>query len=238
MTSRAKTTPASTGGSYAPATGAKSRVTIDESTTFSDAELGRLEKAGMSAETIKSYHRYGFRNVAAMIAWDAAGYDGGQAASLLEQGWPGPVSCGEDNPPHRRNVSNLAGLRDPDSPAPGWPGPYQTVHGVTGRRWDGAPVNVTCHVQPGIPSFSVVGMADEQQRALRDRLRAAMIVAGYQWPGSRITLSGVPAADSRTDAAFAVAILQATGQINPPTADSGEIWGELGLDGTIHDSEG
>ena len=89
-----------------------------------------------------------------------------------------------------------------------------------------------------MPSFQVVGMSGEQQGALRDRVRAAILSSGYTWPQSKITLSGVPAADSRTDAAFAVAILQATGQITSPVGESSEVWGELGLDGTIHDSAG
>lgn len=234
---RGKSTPASTPGSFTAHSGSRSRVQPDRPAEFSEAEVARFKKAGIDAETAVEYHESGIQHTSAIIAWASAGFNASQAATLIEEGSPGPAAARDIiRAPHRHHVDNLAGLRSVD--APGWPGPYQTAHNVTGRRWDGAPVNVTCHVGPGLPSFQVVGMSGEQQGALRDRVRAAILSSGYTWPQSKITLSGVPAADSRTDAAFAVAILQATGQITSPVGESSEVWGELGLDGTIHDSAG
>ncbi|MEE9414848.1 MAG: magnesium chelatase domain-containing protein, partial [Acidimicrobiales bacterium] len=61
----------------------------------------------------------------------------------------------------------------------------------------GWPVGVEVHVSGGIPSFSVVGLPDTSCREARDRVRAALLSCGADWPMQRITVNlsptGVPA---------------------------------------------
>ncbi|MFD1935116.1 YifB family Mg chelatase-like AAA ATPase [Nonomuraea mangrovi] len=95
------------------------------------------------------------------------------------------------------------------------------VDGVTGR-----PVTVTADVSPGLSS--VTGCTPEQ----RDRIRAAIINSGYDWPDGRITLSA-ELYGSMTDLAVAVALLAADGQFPAELLANVTLLGELDLDGRL-----
>lgn len=107
-----------------------------------------------------------------------------------------------------------------------------TLQGVQGHR-----VDVEVHVSSGLPSFTVVGLPDTAVRESRDRVRAAVLSSGLNWPSSRITVNLAPSSLRKSgaglDLAVAVGVLAAT-QLLAEThvAGSGFI-GELGLDGSL-----
>jgi magnesium chelatase family protein len=102
---------------------------------------------------------------------------------------------------------------------------------------DGHAITVEVHASSGLPAFAVVGLPDTSCREARDRVRAALMSNGLEWPDRRITVNLAPPTvrkvGSGLDLAIAVALLQATGQI--PEAGVGEraFLGELGLDGAV-----
>jgi magnesium chelatase family protein len=62
------------------------------------------------------------------------------------------------------------------------------VDGVDARR-----VWVEADIRLGLPAFTVVGLADKAVREARERVRAAMINSGYEFPLKRITVNMAPA---------------------------------------------
>ena len=57
--------------------------------------------------------------------------------------------------------------------------PSATLLGVEGR-----PVAVEVHVSIGLPGYHVVGLPDTACRESRDRVRAALMSSGLQFPPS------------------------------------------------------
>ena len=106
------------------------------------------------------------------------------------------------------------------------------LHGV-----DAVPVDVEIDIHRGLPAFSLVGLPDAAVRESRERVRAAIVNSGFEFPLRRITASLAPAdlrkAGPGFDLAIAAAILAASGQV--PAKPLGEWWlaGELGLDGSV-----
>jgi magnesium chelatase family protein len=89
-----------------------------------------------------------------------------------------------------------------------------------------------------IPSFTIVGLPDAAVQESKERVRAAIRNSGLSFPADkRLTVNLAPA-DTRKggpsfDLPIAVALLAATGQINPDSAADAVFIGELGLDGTV-----
>jgi magnesium chelatase family protein len=98
-------------------------------------------------------------------------------------------------------------------------------------------VRAEVDVHAGLAAFSLVGLPDAAVRESRERVRAAVSNAGFEFPLRRITASLAPAdlrkAGPGFDLAIAAALLAASGQL--PGALLGRYWlaGELGLDGSI-----
>ena len=107
-----------------------------------------------------------------------------------------------------------------------------TVFGVEGR-----PVTVEVHVATGIPSFQIVGLPDEACRESRDRVRAAVLSSGLQWPSCRVTVNLAPSGQrkggSGLDLPIAVGFLAAHGQVPVEALAGLGFVGELGLDGSM-----
>lgn len=99
-------------------------------------------------------------------------------------------------------------------------------------------VMVEADVGSGLPGLTMVGLADTAVSESRDRVRAAVEHSGLEWPRTRVTVALLPASlpkrGSALDAAIAVAILAASGQVPEAAAASACVLGELGLDGRIH----
>lgn len=96
-------------------------------------------------------------------------------------------------------------------------------------------VLVEAVLTPGLPKFTIVGLADAAVNEARERLRSGFRALGYGWPNQRLTVNLSPAdiAKSGTsfDLAIAVAVFGALGFIAPHPEML--VLGELGLDGSI-----
>lgn len=109
------------------------------------------------------------------------------------------------------------------------------------RGLDGAVVTVEVDIAGGLPSFTVVGLADTAVQESRERVRAAIRNSGYSFPMRRISVSLAPA-DMRKggpayDLPIAVAILLATQQLFTSQTQTAFL-GELGFDGTLRSTDG
>ncbi|ODU69555.1 MAG: ATP-dependent protease, partial [Bordetella sp. SCN 68-11] len=86
---------------------------------------------------------------------------------------------------------------------------------------DAPPVRVEVHLAPGLPSFTMVGLADTEVRESRERVRAALLSSGFDFPAGRLTVNLAPAdlpkESGRFDLPIAVGVLLASGQIAMPS---------------------
>ena len=98
-------------------------------------------------------------------------------------------------------------------------------------------VTVEVHLGPGLPAFHVVGLPDTEVREARDRVRAALNHARFEFPARRITVNLAPAElpkdSSRFDLPIALGILAASGQLALEAFDGLEFAGELSLTGEL-----
>ena len=105
------------------------------------------------------------------------------------------------------------------------------------------PVCVEVHLANGLPSFTLVGLADTEVKEARERVRSAIQNAGLEFPGNkRITVNLAPAdlpKDSgRFDLPIALGILAASGQIDTARLAGYEFAGELSLGGELRPVRG
>jgi len=100
---------------------------------------------------------------------------------------------------------------------------------------DTALITVEADVSNGLPSFTIVGLPDTAVQEARERVRAAIRNAGFEFPLRRVTVNLAPVErrkeGSGFDLAIALAILRATDQLR--TDPDGLCLGELGLDGAV-----
>lgn len=54
-------------------------------------------------------------------------------------------------------------------------------------------VQVEVHLAAGLPSFTLVGLPDTEVKEARDRVRAAIVNSGFEFPQRRITANLAPA---------------------------------------------
>jgi magnesium chelatase family protein len=111
------------------------------------------------------------------------------------------------------------------------------LSGVAGQM-----VEIEADLSAGLPGLTFTGLADVSVVEARDRIRAAVLNSGAEWPNRRITIALLPAdvrkAGSRFDLALAVAVLAAAHAV-PPGAIAGLAWiAELGLDGRLRPVRG
>jgi magnesium chelatase family protein len=104
-------------------------------------------------------------------------------------------------------------------------------------------VAVEVHLAPGLPAFTIVGLADTEVKEARERVRAALLTCGLDFPSNRrITVNLAPAdlpKDSgRFDLPIAVGILLAQGQLASADVDRHEFAGELSLSGALRPVRG
>jgi len=115
--------------------------------------------------------------------------------------------------------------------------PITTVTSATLVGIDGHPITVEVHLSNGLPSFTLVGLADGAAREARDRVRSAILSSGFEWPQRRLTVNLAPSdlrkGGSALDLAVAVGVLAVTEQVPADAAGSWAYLGELGLDGRI-----
>ena len=108
---------------------------------------------------------------------------------------------------------------------------------------DAAAVTVEVHLSNGLPSFTLVGLADVEVKEARERVRSAIQNSGLEFPNNkRITVNLAPAdlpKDSgRFDLPIALGILAASGQIDAARLAGYEFAGELSLSGELRPVRG
>lgn len=102
-------------------------------------------------------------------------------------------------------------------------------------------IEVEVHVSQGLPSLTIVGLAEAAVRESKDRVRSAIINSGYAFPMKRLTINLAPADlpkdGARLDLAIALGILMASDQL-PAPSNHIEFIGELALDGQLRATTG
>jgi magnesium chelatase family protein len=106
------------------------------------------------------------------------------------------------------------------------------IDGVEPRR-----IFVEVDIRSGLPAFTIVGLGDVAVRESRERVRAAIQNSGYTFPQSRITANLAPASLRKVgpgfDTALALAVLAASGQLDPERLAGVAVYGELSLGGEL-----
>ncbi len=116
------------------------------------------------------------------------------------------------------------------------------VHSRARAGVDAPLVRIEVHLSGGLPVTQIVGLAETSVRESRERVRAAMLCARFDFPQRRITLNLAPAdlpkEGGRYDLAIALGILAASGQVDPQSLLQYEFLGELGLTGELRPVSG
>ena len=111
------------------------------------------------------------------------------------------------------------------------------LDGVESRR-----VWVEADIRSGLPAFTIVGLADKAVREARERVRAAMVNSGFEFPNKRITVNLAPAYLNKVGPGFdlplAIAVLAAAGQVPEDAIPGCAMSGELSLAGEIRPVRG
>jgi magnesium chelatase family protein len=109
--------------------------------------------------------------------------------------------------------------------------------GVTGQV-----VEIEVDIANGLVGMILVGLPDTALREARDRIRAAIVNSGEQWPQRKITVglspASLPKRGSWFDLAIAVGVLAAAGKVPRAGVDGVMFFGELGLDGRLRPVRG
>jgi magnesium chelatase family protein len=124
--------------------------------------------------------------------------------------------------------------------------PTMSLATVTSRALDGlhAPeVQVEVQLANGLPSFTLVGLADTEVKEARERVRAALQQSGFSFPhNKRITVNLAPAElpkeSGRFDLPIALGILAAEGHVDAARLAACEFAGELSLAGELRPVRG
>ncbi|WP_329294104.1 YifB family Mg chelatase-like AAA ATPase [Streptomyces pseudovenezuelae] len=107
---------------------------------------------------------------------------------------------------------------------------------------EGVVVEVQADLEPGVAAFTLVGLPDKSLTESRDRVRAAVVNSGGDWPQKKLTVglspASVPKAGSGFDLAVACAVLGAAERIDPHVLADIVMIGELGLDGRVRPVRG
>ena len=101
-------------------------------------------------------------------------------------------------------------------------------------------VRVEVHLGAGLPAFNLVGLPEAVVRESKERVRAALVTAGYEFPQRRITVNlspaDLPKEGGRFDLPIAVGILAAEHRILSQALKDREFYGELSLGGALRET--
>ncbi|GHE74969.1 hypothetical protein GCM10018785_49070 [Streptomyces longispororuber] len=107
---------------------------------------------------------------------------------------------------------------------------------------EGVVVEVQADLEPGVAACTLVGLPDKSLTESRDRVRAAVVNSGGEWPQKKLTVglspASVPKGGSGFDLAVACAVLGASERIDPRVLADIVMIGELGLDGRVRPVRG
>ncbi|MDO5505256.1 MAG: YifB family Mg chelatase-like AAA ATPase [Pseudoxanthomonas suwonensis] len=103
-------------------------------------------------------------------------------------------------------------------------------------------VTVEVHIGGGLPRMNIVGLPEAAVREAKDRVRAAILCAQFEFPAGPITVNLAPADlpkdGGRYDLPIALGVLAASGQIPGEALADTEFIGELGLTGRLRSVDG
>jgi magnesium chelatase family protein len=112
------------------------------------------------------------------------------------------------------------------------------VHTLALSGIEARPVRLECSVSGGLPGLRLVGLPDAAVREAGERVRAALQRSGFRWPPLRIVVNLAPADLPKVGTGFdlplALAVLAASGQLDPRGLADLRVHGEVGLDGMLH----
>jgi magnesium chelatase family protein len=111
------------------------------------------------------------------------------------------------------------------------------THSVAIVGVEGHLIEVEADIAQGLPMTILIGLPDTALREARDRIRAAIVNSGENWPQQKITVglspASLPKRGSGFDLAIAIAIMAANHAL-PLSAPAGKMFlAELGLDGRL-----
>jgi len=113
----------------------------------------------------------------------------------------------------------------------------QALHGVTPIS-----VSVEVHISNGLPALGIVGLPEAAVRESKDRVRAAIINSGFEFPARKITVNLAPAdlpkEGGSYDLPIAIGILAASQQVPDDLLKQLEFHGELALSGELRGVSG
>ena len=117
------------------------------------------------------------------------------------------------------------------------------IHSRALQGLEARAVRVEVHLANGLPSFTLVGLADTEVKEARERVRSALAESGLEFPSNkRITVNLAPAdlpKDSgRFDLPLAIGLLAASGQVDLAKLQGWELAGELSLGGELRPIRG
>lgn len=116
------------------------------------------------------------------------------------------------------------------------------VHSRAQVGVDAPPVTVEVHLANGLPNLSIVGLPETAVKESKDRVRAALLNARFEFPARRITINLAPAdlpkEGGRFDLPIALGILAASEQISAAALERYEFIGELALTGELRPVRG
>ncbi len=120
--------------------------------------------------------------------------------------------------------------------------PVAVLHSRALSGFDAPPVEVEVHLAGGLPAFNLVGLPETEVKESRDRVRAALQNARFEFPARKITVNLAPAdlpkESGRFDLPIALGILVATGQVPGNALGEYEFAGELALTGQLRPIRG
>lgn len=103
-------------------------------------------------------------------------------------------------------------------------------------------VTIEVHLANGLPALSIVGLPEMAVKESKDRVRGALLNAGFEFPARRITINLAPAdlpkEGGRFDLPIALGILAASGQLPSQALERFEFIGELALSGQLRSVRG
>ncbi len=112
-----------------------------------------------------------------------------------------------------------------------------SIEGIESRE-----VTVEVDLRRGLPVFTIVGLPDRAVREARERVRAALLNSGLDFPFQRLTANLAPAhvrkAGPSFDLALAVAVLAASEQLPLDAIEGLAVCGELSLSGELRPAFG
>src|SRR5690606_36731910 len=116
------------------------------------------------------------------------------------------------------------------------------VHGRARSGVHAPAVRVEVHLAGVLPAISIVGLPEAAVRESKDRVRAAIQCAQFEFPARLITVNlspaDLPKDGARFDLAIALGILAASGQVPTEALEGWEFLGELALTGALRGTDG